>query len=64
MFLASIVVGKKKNKNKDKPKEYRAHFFFYFFYLGGGGGLSGMKIRNRTKMIYGEFLAWEGYYFI
>lgn len=54
MFLASIVVGKKKNKNKDKPKEYR----------GGGGGLSGMKIRNRTKMIYGEFLAWEGYYFI
>lgn len=63
MFLASIVVGKKKNKNKDKPKEYRAHFFFYFFYLGGGG-LSGMKIRNRTKMIYGEFLAWEGYYFI
>lgn len=63
MFLASIVVGKKKNKNKDKPKEYRAHFFFIFLF-GGGGGLSGMKIRNRTKMIYGEFLAWEGYYFI
>lgn len=62
MFLASIVVGKKKNKNKDKPKEYRAHFFFIFLF--GGGGLSGMKIRNRTKMIYGEFLAWEGYYFI